>query len=47
MMNIDPVDLMLFICARMQTDNNWLVDKLAETEEEKSKIIERSTTIEN
>jgi hypothetical protein len=38
MMNIDPVDLMLFICARMQTDNN---------EEEKSKIIERSTTIEN
>jgi hypothetical protein len=27
----------------MQTDNNWLVDKLAEVEEEKSRIMEKST----
>lgn len=33
---------MIFICQRMQTDNNWLVDKLAEAEEEKSKILEKS-----
>jgi hypothetical protein len=36
------VELMLFILQRMQSDNNWLVDKLAEVEEEKSKYIEKS-----
>lgn len=34
----------MFICQRMQMDNNWLVDKLAEAEDEKSKILEKSHT---
>ena len=25
----DPVDLALFVCGRLQTDNEWLLDKLA------------------
>ena len=39
---IDPVDLLIYICQRMEHDNNWLVDKLAETQEEKRRLQEKS-----
>lgn len=29
MQQFDPIDLALYICRRLQTDNDWLVDKLA------------------
>ncbi len=29
---------MVYICNGMQSDNNWLVDKLAELEEERNKF---------
>ena len=28
----DPIELALYICRRLQTDNDWLVDKLASVE---------------
>lgn len=27
---IDPIELLFYICSRLEGDNNWLVDKLAE-----------------
>ena len=41
--SVDAIDLICYVCQRMQSDNNWLVDKLAEVEEEKSRILEKST----
>mmetsp|Transcript_4325 Transcript_4325/g.4092 ORF Transcript_4325/g.4092 Transcript_4325/m.4092 type:complete len:157 (+) Transcript_4325:859-1329(+) len=38
---IDPIDAILFISDRMQSDNNWLVDKLAEAEETKSRYFQQ------
>ena len=28
----DPIDLSLYVCTRLQGDNDWLVDKLAQVE---------------
>jgi hypothetical protein len=38
----DSIDLFVYISQRLQSDNNWLVDKLAEVEEEKSRFLEKS-----
>lgn len=32
---VDPIELSLSLFQRLKNDNNWLVDKLAETEQEK------------
>ncbi|CDW82540.1 UNKNOWN [Stylonychia lemnae] len=39
---IDPIELIFYICQRMEGDNNWLVDKLAEVQEEKRRLLESS-----
>ena len=31
----DPIELALYICRRLQTDNDWLVDKLASVEKQR------------
>ena len=30
---LDPIDLSLYVCKRLQGDNDWLVDKLAQVEQ--------------
>lgn len=39
---LDPIDMLLVISNKMQQDNNWLVDKLAEMEDEKSRLVDKS-----
>eukprot|EP00347_Sterkiella_histriomuscorum_P014266 403361539 len=41
-MQIDPVELLFYIVQKMEGDNNWLVDKLAESEDEKRRLMEKS-----
>jgi len=35
----DPIDALLFVGERLQSDNNWLVERLAECEEEKTRTL--------
>ena len=39
---IDPVELLIYIVSKLQGDNHWLVDKLAEAQDEKRRILDRS-----
>ena len=39
---IDPIELLIYIIERIEGDNNWLVDKLAELEEDKRRLLEKS-----
>lgn len=39
---VDPVELLFYISSRLTGDNNWLVDKLAEVEDEKRRLLNRS-----
>lgn len=32
---LDPIDLSLYVCRRLQGDNDWLVDKLAQVEQQR------------
>ena len=41
-MQIDPIELLFYIVQKMEGDNNWLVDKLAESEDEKRRLMEKS-----
>ena len=34
----DPVDLALYVCNRLQIDNDWLIEKLAKTERAANEI---------
>ena len=33
--NLDAVELSLYVCKRLQGDNDWLVDKLAQVEQQR------------
>ena len=35
---VDSIELLFYICQRQQGDKAWLVDKLAETDEQKSQM---------
>jgi hypothetical protein len=42
---VDSIELLFYICQRQQADKTWLVDKLAESEEIKARLIRENKQV--